>query len=590
MSTANSIRTLLQLDLEPCAPTTLPAGTNFVTLTIPQTVQPKKAPTPAKVPTPNVSFSHIPNVPTNASVFKIPFTQPVNIMKPIPNPIAIEPEELKLMQWQTEWAQKAYKILLSNNGYIDTSRMRSGKTYVLLWLAKQFGFSILLICPAGVCLDNWKSVATKYGVHIIDAVSYQSLRTFRDKQPKHGYLMRFDHVTDGGNHQVSFSATQEYIDLVKKGVLVVFDEIQNIKNNSDQYKACSALLRPIVMNGGISRFSLLSGTPFDKEEHAVNLLKLIGYIQSPRLYNYVKETKQIVLEGIQELIDVCNNMDATTTSAVLAEIPLVKSKMNHICYTLYTRVIKPTISGAMPSPNNITGVNDVKNGFYNMTGDKALELQEAINKLSNAVRFNERTGTTDMNAENIGAVTAALVAIENAKSYDLARVATQTLNSDPKCKVVVCVNYTSTIKDIANLMVFFNPLILNGDIPSKKRVPIIKAFNEDPTRRFLIMNTAVGGVGISLYTPNSDSDRYMFMSPSYKLLEIAQAAARIFGPGMTANAYVRMFYGKGVGGKENNILNAMASKTKILKGTLEEVVIRDIVLPGDYESIEESDV
>lgn len=41
-----------------------------------------------------------------------------------------------------------------------------------------------------------------------------------------------------------------------------------------------------------------SGTPFDKEEHAVNLLKLIGYIRSHRLYTYVRETKEIVLEGM----------------------------------------------------------------------------------------------------------------------------------------------------------------------------------------------------------------------------------------------------------------------------------------------------
>ena len=576
-------------------PVITPLGTGKP-VTVPTVIPQPQAPTPpvTKVPaTPNVDAVAAMmtgltlNVATNIQA-RVPATTVINMIPiPAPIPVQIQVKELNLRPWQTEWAQRSYNILLRNHGYIDTSRMGSGKTYVILWLAKQFGFRLLIVCPV-IMIDVWRRTAAEYGVPIVDIVSYQSLRSQKGHQPKHGYLDRHDNVTEGGVHQVHFTPTRAYQDLVNQGVMVVCDEIQNIKNNSAQYKACNALLRPIISVGGRSRFGLLSGTPFDKEEHAVNLLKLIGYIRAHRLYNYVRETRELVLEGIQELIDACRFINKQETDRVLTEIPLVKGKMNHLCYTLYTRVVKTGISGAMPAPTTITGRFDVKNGFYNMTADRAEQLRMAIDELAGAVRFNERTGTAEIRADNIGAVTTALVHVENAKIDDFARVATQILMEDKRNKVIISLNYTSTIDEVKNLLLFFYPLILNGQIPAQKRGAVVRMFNEDPNRRLLIMNTAVGGVGISLHDTTGMFPRFMIMSPSYKMLDITQAAGRIFRDGTASDATVRMFFGRGAGGRETGILTAMARKTQVLKGTLEDAVTRDLILPGDYQAVEEA--
>ena len=497
--------------------------------------------------------------------------------------IPVSIKEIALRPWQTDWAQKAHDILLKNHGYIDTSRMGSGKTYVTLWLAKQFGFRLLIVCPV-IMIDVWRKTAAEYGVSIIDIISYQSLRSQRGHQPKHGYLNRYDNTTEKGSRLTHFVPTKAYKDLVEQGIMIVCDEIQNIKNNSAQYKACSALIQPIINEGGCSRFGLLSGTPFDKEEHATNLLRLIGYIKAYRLYNYLKDTRELVLEGMQELIDSCRFINKNETDKVLTEIPLAKGKMNLMCYTLYTRVIKTSISGAMPAPTTIVGTFDVKNGFYKMTENRAEELRSAINELADVVKFNQRTNTAEIRAENIGAVTTALVHIENAKADDFARVATEILNSNNNNKVIISVNYNSTIDEIRRLMISFNPLVLNGQIPAKKRSEIVKQFNENPKIRSLIMNTSVGGVGISLHDTKGDAPRFMIMSPSYKLLDVTQAAGRIYRDGTLSDATVRMFYGKGEAVLETNILTAMARKTQVLRGVLEEVVSQNLVLPGEYES------
>lgn len=247
-----------------------------------------------QVAIPKISIPQVatPKIPTAASLIK-PITIPNGTSS-----IEQEFQEIELRPRQLEWANKAYNILLHNYGYIDTSRMGSGKTFVLIWLAKAIGIRLLIVCP--VIMQNvWKSITETYGIPTIGIISYASLRSKRGYQPSHIFLRRHDDgITEQGTKTLTFTPTQKYLRLVDEGIMVVFDEMQNIKNKSAQYKAAAALLHPIILRGGASRFALLSGTPFDEEEHAINLLKLIGYIRSPRLYYYDTYTHTTVLEGM----------------------------------------------------------------------------------------------------------------------------------------------------------------------------------------------------------------------------------------------------------------------------------------------------
>jgi superfamily II DNA or RNA helicase len=237
----------------------------------------------------------------------------------------------------------------------------------------------------------------------------------------------------------------------------------------------------------------------------------------------------------------------------------------------------------MPPPTDIQGEFDVKNGFYNINVQRTEELRAAIAALAHAVNYVEGQHTAVMGADNIGAVTKALVRIEVAKIDDMARVAAFSLRANPNCKVILCLNYLETIAGLAQNLAEYSPLVLTGSTKKHHRSPIINAFNGDLTYRVLIMNTRVGGVGISLHDVDGDKPRVMIMSPSYKVIDIAQAAARIYRAGTKSDAHVRMFYGKNTG-NETNILSAMAKKTATLKGTFAEGVNRDMLLPGDYPS------
>ena len=139
-----------------------------------------------------------------------------------------------------------------------------------------------------------------YRIKISLIVTYESLRSRKHDQPRHGLLTRIDELdtehkkdeqsnhsgTNSGTNRVQFAATPLFLQMCDEGLLLVFDEIQKIKNNSAQQKACQALVEPMQQRREEqvqqlqqrcqqpvqSYLGMLSGTPFDKEEHCTNFL------------------------------------------------------------------------------------------------------------------------------------------------------------------------------------------------------------------------------------------------------------------------------------------------------------------------------
>lgn len=577
-------------------PTTIPI--TVPTITLPPITVPTIALSPITVPRPVLTTIPTITLPPTTVPIPLPTTIPITvptpgptttsppILEPIPVPVR-QPKPVILGPWQVAWGERVRQILLRSHGYIDTSRMGSGKTYVALWIAQQFGFPLLIVCPV-IMIDVWTRITTEYGIPVIAIISYQSLRSRKMHQPKHGLLTRHDTMTERRVRQLSFTPTPEYLHLVENGLMVICDEIQYIKNNSGQYKACNALLQPIVSRGGLSRFGLLSGTPFDKFEHAINLLRLIGYIRSNRLYTTDRTSHQLVLDGLQDLINACRLINAAETERILMATSLTKEAMPKLAYDLYTRIIKTDISGAMPIPVIPTRF-DIANGFFNISPATYARLQVALQQLAAAAVWVRQNETLEVTASNFGELTLALVAVENAKVEIFTRVATSILTASPNNKVIISVNYHTTIQGLVQSLGEYHPLVLTGLVKAKERGNIIHAFNTNPNYRLLIMNTQVGGIGISLHDTTGLYPRFMLISPSYKMLEIMQAAGRIYRAGTLSDAVVRMIYGNIPGIREDRILNILAEKSDVLSGVLELDVNPDLILPGDYPMEIEAD-
>jgi hypothetical protein len=222
-------------------------------------------------------------------------------------------EKIYLKENQVPHVEKLEDILSAHYCAFDMSMMGSGKTYTSSYLSIDLEFEhVVVICPASV-EAKWKDMKN-YGVRIHSVISYDSLRSRKGSQPKHGLLNRTDLEEGSG---VVFTPTELLNKLVKEGCLIVFDEAQKMKNKSDQFYACKAISTAILKIGGQSRFLLLSGTPIDKEVQAIHIMQMMGFIRQAKLYVYNKEERFLKLYGAQDLIDYCNTVDKEGTKEFL---------------------------------------------------------------------------------------------------------------------------------------------------------------------------------------------------------------------------------------------------------------------------------
>lgn len=479
--------------------------------------------------------------------------------------------------------------IMRSHGYIDGSVMGAGKTYVSCAIAQRYNLSLLVICPVTVT-GVWRDVSSGYGIPVVDIIGFEKLRSTKNHQPTHGLLTRFDgpaHIDNdqenpgsgGTKTKASFTVTPYFLEWVDAGILLVVDECQRIKNDTDQNRACKALTAAICDRTSPSRFGLLSGSPFDKEEHAINVMKVMGFIREDKMYNYDRTSKKYELTGALRLISVCNLYSPEITRVL--STPRIKNAVDvtKLCYQLFLQVLKPRMMSAMPSPVIDTPMTAI-NGYYDLNDQQANGLTRAINQLKNAARYSDRTGRVDLSNANLGAITNALMGIEKHKLPILVRKARETLEAAPG-KVILYLSYTSSIDHLASELQDFAPLILHGKVAQKQRNFVIEKFRDDPDSRLMIANIKVGGVGISLHDTVGDQPRTTFLIPNYSVIDLHQAAYRTYRMGTKSKVDIVFVYGN-LKLKESNILDALARKTAVLKDNLEQQVEEEVLFPGDY--------
>jgi len=364
---------------------------------------------------------------------------------------------ITLIRDQEVQAKSLIEILKRSVVAFDMSMMGAGKTYVSSEVATRFGFkNIVVICPASVS-GKWEEMKRFKAIQSANFIvlSYEALRSTTPRGldlggPRllsHGLLYRKDPNVLGSlmrkeksiplgdklpsipkakaqgsmeeekESKTEFFPSEELITIVKEGCLFIFDEAQKIKNRNAQWLATRCIADTLLKYGGKSRFLMLSGTPIDKEEHAINLMQMMGFIKSVKLYDTVdvldskkasdamrpgkgqnpalqtspknaerSDVKRPKLIGAQELINFCmrisENARKTTEKIVrvlnvsnnfgLGDKGSVREGVIHLCYKLFQEVIKKDITSSMAPPDlSDRGVLlDIKNGYYSF---KAVE-------------------------------------------------------------------------------------------------------------------------------------------------------------------------------------------------------------------------
>jgi hypothetical protein len=412
-----------------------------------------------------------------------------------------------------------------------------------------------------------------YGVPLISTITYSSLRGTQNHNPNHGLLNR------QGN---KFEITEQFERLAKKGVLIVFDEFHNIKNDNSQFEASYSLVKALTRLKTRSKIALLSHTPCDKKEHAVSVLKMMGIITQDLLYQYDKINRIYELLGLQEAIDKCRLINPTLTHEICNR-NINRTTVNIICHDLFVLILKQRFISSMPLILKYETIKDAKNGYYIMDPEDDKIIGEGINLLSSAVQYRNDTKEVNIGNTSWGNITSSLIMIESGKLNTIIRLVKDQLIKHPHSKSIIYLNYIDHMHKVRDALKHYNPLYMDGKSHKNMRSEIITQFQEANDKyRILITNPKVGGTGINLDDRDGRFPRFMYIIPNFNFIDVEQATNRIYRIYTKSKATIRIIYSKR-NPSEKPILNSICRKKNVVRDIITTDSDRSIILLGEYE-------
>jgi hypothetical protein len=506
--------------------------------------------------------------------------------------------QVKLLPYQIDHFLRVLSILKTEHGYLDTSTMGLGKTHIALAVAKSLGLPLLIVSPLTM-INTWKIKAALYQIPLIGIITYQSLRGTKRNPPLHGLLQC------SGDTYIS---TPLWENIIRGGVLLVFDEIQYIKNQTAQLDASHALVKAIVKADSNSKVALLSALPGEKEQHIESILKMLGIITSDRLYLYNPGIFSYKLEGMQEVISKCKTIDVERTKGILSKVILDRKTISPTILKLYAEILKDIVSSSMQetsdlqvlsdiqgsTPGGSEGLSlntsiqkDIKTGYYNISMKNSQILQRGLRLLTNVAYYRKDNNTIVIRKGfSSGILIKSLILMEQARLPTFIRLAKETLEKNPQCKVIIYLNFLRHIQILSDYLSQYNPLILTGNKKSYERNDIIDKFQQNNlNHRLLIANPKVGGIGISLDDRDGNFRRYVYINPSYNFNDLHQVTGRVARLATTKSIpVIRFVFCKG-SKEELRILDCLIRKSQVARNVIYDDT--NVKFPGDYESYEE---
>jgi len=483
-----------------------------------------------------------------------------------------------LLPHQKEHVQRIVTTLSTNKSILDLSLMGRGKTFTTSYSATVLRSVMVVICPASV-ETKWREMRSKYNAPVWKVISYESLRGRQNKQPKHGLLKRNDKVTKTGSTITSFGVTDELAEVTKsRNVLFVFDEVQKTKNKSTQAKACISLVSHACRSKK-SRVILLSGTPIDKEEQSINILRMMGLITSSMLVRRDPETNIVKWIGFDKLYRTCIKMDEDSTLRTKDDFNMQKTRdYPKFAYQLFIKVILHKLSSKMPDDLKTKTLN-IRNRYFRCTDSEKAVLNQYIGRMK---FFTEEllNGGGDKKINIISNIQKCLVEIEKAKISMIVRNAEPIVEQGKK--VCIMVNFKNTIETLKERFAYYSPIVIDGRTPKHKRQSMLESFQEDSDKsNIVIANMDVLSTGVDMDDKFGNRERYVFASPNYKTMVIQQMTYRFLRSDTKSDTTIDFVYGD-CGKEESSILGCLAKKSCVMRDACKDNGNNSVKYPDEY--------
>lgn len=510
--------------------------------------------------------------------------------------------EISLFPYQETHVASMHDVLSRSPFALDFSALGTGKTYTTSKLYQQLGLTnVIVVAPVSV-KTKWEHMKRFHDINVSHSLSYNELRSVKGRVPKHGLLKRSDStaLVKYDNEfitidKVEFTSTDAYTDIVKNGVMLILDEIQNIKNFSAQFQACQGLILEIVKQykstQSKSRVVLISGSPIDKKEHVMNMFKCLDIMKAEYLCERVSYTSY-KYDGLDQIMQYCSELEGRSLRynefMQYVYSPLDAHACVEIAYQLFLKIFKKSLARSMINyaPENASCIRKF-NGFFRieLPEDKQ-NLRMAVEDLCNTAQYNPKTGTVAFFGSSFGAITNALMSIEFAKLNTFIRLASLHLFDKSKtCKVVICVSYKRSISVLTDYFQSkrLSTLVLNGSQNAKTRGKVLELFQKPSSEhRILVCNIVVCNSGIDLDDKHGSFPRTVFVSPIYNTITLYQLCHRFQRIDSKSSPDVFMVYGSET--PEHSIINSLGRKSTVMKETTIEQANSGLIFPGDFPS------
>jgi hypothetical protein len=485
---------------------------------------------------------------------------------------------LTLLPHQVEHVDRMCAILGSSQYAMDLSSVGTGKTYTTTEVAARMRFGgVLVVAPLSV-VPKWEHMERTYGLPLRAALTYERLRGTDRRGVTHGLLTRA--VDPEG--RVQYRAAPQFLGLLGAdgGLLLVFDEFQHLKNNSHQNKAASALVDAVQASGGRSRTVLLSGSPIDKEEQAVNWYRLMRVLRSPVLCQYDVGTRTKTFPGMLEIEahnrDVARAFGAAPPAMVLRRNA---AECRRLAYRLFQDNILARAGHEMPPARNEHALR-CYDGYFRV--EDAAGFGAAVALLNTLKVKVDAKQLTVIDSQ----ITKVMRDLELLKLPTLVRLACQKLAEDPRRKVAVCVNFTETVERLTEALRAHRPLVIAGKTVKRERVEAMRLFNAPSTeRRVLVVNSAACNSGVDLDDKDGAYPRTALVSPNFNTIVLYQLSGRFMRVDTRSHAEFFVVYGKvqdADGVAESRVVKALGVKSKVMQATTPKQVAAGVPFPGSY--------
>jgi len=307
-----------------------------------------------------------------------------------------------------------------------------------------------------------------------------------------------------------FSPTKKLMQLFLDFVVVVFvDEFHLTKNNTDNNGAVAAVMRAAMRAREIRAdkaafVHMMSGTPMQKKENAVNYMRLLG-MHNPVANNVMFVTShnprpfdcfmEAFVYNPQMAVDIAiQGGVAQQTTAGFQALGMYDEAAKKATYRFFKECILPRINFFVPSPS----FGQTFTAMFNIKRPQDLQL------LNQADALLKQYSAEDPNAPRVGKESYfglrsdARFLTEQAMLYPIGQDALQRLASDPMCKVIIALRRVENVDALMQMFSGYSPLrFVAGQITKSQKEQIRSTFQLNDHSRVLIGTLQALAVGMN---------------------------------------------------------------------------------------------